>query len=406
MTLNRTAMPKVLHVITRMDMGGSAQNTLLTCIGLAKKYRMILVYGVSKESGMTEAEKHSVESGVARARRLGVDCIVLPSLVRSIHPLRDLLAFFALLRLMLREKPDVAHTHTSKAGLLGRWAAWISRVPNIVHTAHGHVFYGHFSAPASKLFLLMERVSALVTDRMVALTDREKQDYIAFSVADPEKIDTIHSGVNIDLYIQTPQNPEAKKRSLGLTSDGCVVGTVGWLLPIKGPMHLLDAMIQVWRKRPDVELAYVGKGDLEKALKQRAEQMGVSQKVKFLGWRNDVHEIMPVFDVFVLPSLNEGMGRVLVEAMAAGRPLVASNAGGIPDLVAHGRNGLLVEPGDVKDLAAAIETLLADEQMRKQMGKRGRSLARTYSEQGMIEKIDALYASFLGPRTSKGRALS
>ena len=388
-----------------MDMGGSAQNTILTCIGLSDRYDLMLVYGLSLESRMTAAESRSVEEKMAMARNKGVKCIPLPPLVRKINPLQDFRAFVSLWILIRREKPDIVHTHSSKAGFIGRWAAWLAGVPFIVHTPHGHVFFGHFNPMMSRILLLVEKITALITDCMVALTKGEKNDYVELSIIKPARIDIIHSGVDIDRYLETQVNIEKKKRSIGLNPKSLVVGTVGWLLPIKGPMHLLNAMIKIWQSISDVQLVYVGKGDMERALKQQAMKMGVSDKVKFLGWRDDVHEIIPVFDLFALPSLNEGMGRVLVEAMAAGKAVVASNVGGIPDLVHHGQNGFLVEPGDVNGLSAAIEKLLADENLRREMGKRGQAMAYNFSEGKMIKKIDALYASLLH-RKNKTRQFS
>jgi len=378
-----------------MDMGGSAQNTLLTCIGLSDRYELILVYGLSRESKMTRAESRSVARKIAVAEKKGVKCIPLPYLMRRIDPFQDFRAFIALCKLMRKEQPDIVHTHSSKAGLLGRWAAWITGVPFIVHTPHGHVFFGHFGPVLSKIFFLAEKLTALITVRMIALTEGEKNDYIELSIIQPESIDIIHSGVDIERYKNAQVNIEEKKISLGLNSNNLVVGTVGWLLPIKGPMILLKAMSRIWQDRSDVELVYVGKGDLEEALKRQTLKMGVSEKVKFLGWRDDVHEIIPVFDLFVLPSQNEGMGRVLVEAMAAGKPVVGSNVGGIPDLIKNGQNGFLFESGDINGLSAVIEKLLLDKNMRHAMGKRGQSLAQNFSEAKMIEKIDALYASLL-----------
>ncbi len=378
-----------------MDMGGSAQNTLFTCLGLADKYDLSLVYGLSLESRMTAAESRSVEEKMALARKKGVKCIPMPPLARKINPLQDWRTFVLLWILMQQEKPDIVHTHSSKAGFLGRWAAWFAGVPLIVHTPHGHVFFGHFNPIMSGIFLLVEKITALITDCMVALTEGEKKDYIELSIIQPERIDIIHSGVDIDRYLATQVNIENKKRSIGLNSKSLIVGTVGWLLPIKGPMHLLNAMIKIWQSLSDVQLVYVGKGDQEEALKQQAMKMGVSDKVKYLGWRDDVHELMPLFDLFALPSMNEGMGRVLVEAMAAGKAVVASNVGGIPDLVHHGQNGFLVEPGDVAGLSAAIEKLLADQNLRREMGKRGQAMAYNFSESKMIKKIDALYAALL-----------
>jgi len=386
-------MHKILHIITRLDRGGSAENTLVTCLGLAEKYELVLVHGLSLESRMTDWEKQSVDSRIKGAMERGVKVIPFPSLVRRISPLQDLRAMFSLCRLIMREKPDMIHTHTSKAGILGRCAAWLARVPIILHTAHGHVFYGHFGPSASTFFVLLERLMALITDRMIALTQGERNDYIKSSVSRPDRIVTIHSGVDIYDYMSARVNIEEKIKSLGISTKGLVVGTVGWLLPIKGPMHLLNAMESVWQGYPEATLVFVGKGDLEAELRARALEMGASDRVKFLGWRDDIPEIMQILDVFALPSLNEGMGRVLVEAMAAGKPVVASRVGGVPDLIKHGENGFLVGPGDENGLSVAILKLLADKSMRNQMGEKGRIMAREFSVENMIEKIDVLYDS-------------
>lgn len=392
---------KVIHIITRLDKGGSAQNTLLTCLGLTERYELVLVHGLSPESQMTDWEKQSVDSEIKEAKKKGVKVIRIPYLVRRIEPVQDIGAFFSLLKLMIKEKPAIVHTHTSKAGILGRCAAKLAGVPIIVHTPHGHVFYGHFSPLASRLFVIVERLMAFITDRMIALTEGERNDYIALSVCDPDKIVTIHSGVEIDRYMKAEVNIEDKKRSLGLNPKSLVVGIVGWLLPIKGPMYLLKAMARVWQSHPEIKLVFVGKGELEDELRTETFRMGVSERVTFLGWRDDIPEIMHALDIFVLPSLNEGMGRVLVEAMAAGKPIVASRVGGIPDLVKHGQNGFLVGPGDIEGLSLAIRKLLIDKKMRDEMGRRGRTMALDFGVEKMVEKIDELYSSLYQRRQLK-----
>jgi glycosyltransferase involved in cell wall biosynthesis len=388
-------MSKAIHIITRLDMGGSAQNTLLTCLGLSEKYNVTLAHGLSHESHMTGAESRSVAKIVVETEKKGVNVIPLSALIRKINPIKDLRAFISLWRLIIREKPAIVHTHSSKAGILGRWAAKMAGVCCIIHTPHGHVFYGHFGSLTSRLFLLMEKLSALITDCMIALTEGEKKDYIELLNLRPASIEIIHSGVDINRYMKTRIKIKEKKISLGLNPKKLVVGTVGWLLSIKGPMVLLKAMGRIWQKHSDVELVYVGKGELEEELKTESFRMGVSDSVTFLGWRNDVHEIMPVFDLFVLPSLNEGMGRVLVEAMASGKPVVGSNVGGIPDLIKNGHNGFLVEPGDEIDLSVAIEKVLTDAKMRDEMGRKGKTMARNFGVERMVEKIDDLYATLL-----------
>jgi glycosyltransferase involved in cell wall biosynthesis len=385
-------MLKILHIITRLDMGGSARNTLLTCSGLAGKYRMVLVHGLARESGMTPAE----EAAVADARRdavySGVKFIPIAALVRPIHPLRDFQALLALWWHIWVERPDIVHTHTSKAGVLGRLAARLAGVAHIVHTPHGHVFYGHFGRAASRAFLALERFCAPFTHRLVALTEGERRDYLELGVGRADGTPVIHSGVDLDTFRAAAPEPNSLKRSLGLETSCRIIGFVGWLLPIKGPLHLLNAMAAVWERHPDTVLVLVGKGGQEAELKQRAQELGAGGRVRFLGWREDVAQIMPLFDVFVLPSLNEGMGRVLVEAMAAGRPVVASRTGGIPDLVRHEESGLLVNPGDEAGLAAAIARLLESPAEAQRLADGGSLRCRDFGLNAMIAKLDALYA--------------
>ncbi|MEW6077769.1 MAG: glycosyltransferase family 4 protein [Thermodesulfobacteriota bacterium] len=389
----------VMHIITRMDMGGSAQNTLLTCLGLdRKRYRVILVTGLSRESRMTPAETESVESGLEKARRQGVEIIRLPALVRSVHPLYDVDAMLQLWRIIRREKPDIVHTHTSKAGILGRWAAWLARTPVIVHTPHGHVFYGHFAALFSKLFLLTERLTAPITHHLVALTRGERDDYLSLRLFADDRMRIIHSGVDIDAFLAAPGDDPGIRRELGIPERAAVVGTVGWLQSVKNPAGLLEAMIPLLRSRPDLYLVFVGKGDLESDLKQKAAEAGVDVKVVLAGWRRDIPAVMRAFDVFVLPSLNEGMGRVVVEAMASGRPVVASNVGGIPDMVRNGDNGFLVDPRDPGALRAAIVKLLDSHALRVALGEKGRETALRFSLAVMISKINALYESAMRDR--------
>jgi glycosyltransferase involved in cell wall biosynthesis len=215
---------------------------LLTCNELSDKYDKILVHGLSLESGMTDLEKKIVEKSIAEAKARGVKVILLPSLVRSIRPFKDLKALVSLILLIAKEKPAIVHTHSSKGGILGRLAAELCGVHNIIHTPHGRLFYGHFGRLASRIFLWVERIFSKFTDRLVALTNGEKNDYIEMSVCAPEKLLTIHSGVDVQQFLNPNGNGFKKRRSIGLEQQEAVIGFVGWLLPIKGPEYLLKAM--------------------------------------------------------------------------------------------------------------------------------------------------------------------
>jgi glycosyltransferase involved in cell wall biosynthesis len=352
---------------------------------------------------MTKAETKLVEDQLETAKNQGIEIIDVPSLVRRISPINDLRALVALFRLMRKTEPHIVHTHTSKAGILGRLAAWLARVPTIIHTSHGHVFYGHFGRLLSRIFLQMEKLLGRITHHHIALTPEEGKDYLNLGVAKSKNISVIHSGVDLNCFKRSATESNPKRNKLGISPDSLVVGYVGWLIPIKGVTYLVKAMSEVVQSHPNSLLLLVGKGDEkgeeEIKLKEQVENLGLANNVRFLGWRPDVDEIMGCFDIFVLPSLNEGMGRVLVEAMSAGLPIVASRVGGIPDLVTHGENGLLVPPADACALERAISDLLNDEDRRKHMGEIGKRICRPYSVEAMVEKIDDLYCRLVEERS-------
>jgi glycosyltransferase involved in cell wall biosynthesis len=218
-------------------------------------------------------------------------------------------------------------------------------------------------------------------------------------VSKPGSFTVIHSGVDLKQFSKGAKQGSRKRKELGITTDSLVIGYVGWLIPIKGVTYLLDAMAEVVQRHSNSLLVLVGKGDEngeeEIKLRERVESLGLEDRVRFLGWRPDVNEIMGCFDIFVLPSLNEGMGRVLVEAMAAGLPIVASRVGGIPDLIENGENGLLVPPADPSALAKAISDLLSDKKRRNRMGEAGKKMCLPYSAEAMVQQIDDLYTDLL-----------
>ena len=382
---------KVIHVITRFDKGGASENTFLTVQGLDKnKYDVILIRGLSEESCMGTEETAAVESNLSEAEKGGVKVITIPGLVRSIHPLNDLKALFGLIGIFRDEKPHIVHTHTSKAGILGRWAAFFANITIIVHTPHGHVFWGYFNKWKTACFILLERMTASITDKIITITEQEKKDHLRFKIALDEKFTVIHSGVDLTAFSNARINALAMREKLGISPEAFVVGTAGRLTPIKGQKYLLEAAAIISPRKPDLFFVFLGDGELASELSKMASSRGI-KNVMFLGWRQDVPEVMSTFDIFVLPSLNEGMGKVLVEAMALGKPIVASDVGGIPDLVIHNHNGLLVPPADVEGLVNSINELLHDPIKRKEMGDRGKVVAADYSAEAMIQKIDQLY---------------
>lgn len=389
--------PKVLHIITRVDKGGSAQNTYLTLLGLKRKsFQPSLVSGLSLESEMKHEEMKAKEKDVQNLEREGIEFIYCPSLVRGINIIKDFWAFLNIRRIIKKKCPLIVHTHSSKAGLLGRLAAKLAGIPIIVHTPHGHVFFGYFGPLQTKIYIYLEKLASHITDKIVALTNREKEDHIVFKIADENKIVVICSGVELDKYNELRFNENQNfKKELGIQENSLIIGTVGRLVPVKGAEFLIEAAKHIISKYPDTLFMFTGDGYLRQDLEKKAFDLGINENIIFLGWRDDAAKVLSIYDVFVLPSLNEGMGRVLVEAMALGKPIVASDIGGIPDLVTHGKNGFLVPPKNPKELAKHIQILIEDKAKREKMGLAGKKMALDFSAENMVEKIDKLYEELL-----------
>lgn len=388
---------KVIHLITRFDKGGSAENTFLTVRGLDKsQYDVLLIHGPSHESAMGEEEQAAVHDNLSEAERAGVRLMTVETLIRNVHPLQDARAFRTLRRIFLSERPQIVHTHTSKAGILGRWAAWLSRTPIIIHTPHGHVFWGYFNRGVSLFYALLERLTACITDKIITLTEQEKKDHLALDIAPEDKFEVIHSGVDLDQFRAVHTHRKESKKAPGVPGDDLIVGAVGRLTEIKGYRFLVEAAPKVLALLPNTSFLLLGDGEQLGDLKRSATALGVQDRFRFLGWQRNVPEIMSSFDIFVHPSLNEGMGKVIVEAMALGKPVVASSVGGILDLVHHGVNGLLIPPADPLALADAMLRLLEHPEERSRLGTKGMETAGRYDAVSMVEKIDHLYRDVMG----------
>jgi glycosyltransferase involved in cell wall biosynthesis len=388
---------KVLHIITRFDKGGSAQNTYLTLLGLKKEnFKSCLITGLSLESEMKDEEMKSKEIDIQRLESEGIQFIQCPSLVRRLNIIKDFRAFFEIWKLIKKNNPLIVHTHSSKAGLLGRLAAKLAGIPITVHTPHGHVFFGYFGPIKTRIFIILEKLAYRITDKIVALTNREKEDHINLGIASKNKFVVIPSGVELKKFKEVPHNEKQNlKRELGIPENALIIGTVGRLEPVKGPEFLIEAAKYIIPKYPNTHFLFSGDGHLKQNLKKKASELGIEKNIIFLSWRDDIAKIISVYDIFVLPSLNEGMGRVLVEAMALGKPIVASNVGGIPDLVTHGKNGFLVPPKDPKEFAKYIQIFLEDKERRMKMGLTGKEIALNFSKEIMVEKINGLYKKLM-----------
>ena len=390
---------KVVHVITRLDYGGSAQNTMLTVLGHDRSQFEPLV--VAGYPGCWDAQggQAATEENCRRLEKAAVRWVLFSSLTREVHLLKDMQALWQLIRLFRQERPALVHTHTSKAGVLGRVAAWFARVPVIVHTPHGHVFYGHFGPFRSWLFLQIERVLSAITDRLIALTEAERQEHLDRYVGKADRFAVVPSGIDRERFGRARIQGKRQPDWFGCPLDATVVGSVGWLTDIKGHEYLIEAIAELKQGFPSLHLVVIGSGDRHDALLQQAELVGLHDAVHLLGHRDDVEACLAGMDLFVLPSLNEGMGRALIEAMAAGLPVIASHVGGIPAVISHERTGLLVPPGDAGALADALRRLLDRPEWATQLGvAASRSVDSRYGSVSMVHAIESIFVEALSVR--------
>jgi len=373
---------RIAHVITRLCRGGAQENTFHT-VRLADRER----FDVDLISGPTEGAEGSLEPAVESA---GVNIIREPNLVRRPSPIRDYLAYRDLVRLIRERQYNIVHTHTSKAGYLGRMAAARAGVPIIVHTPHGHIFFGYFSGLMTRFFISLERQAAAHTDLMIALTPTGLEEHLTRGIGQRDQWRAIGSGIDLCAFEGVRTRREKTRQAIGVDDAALLIGTVGRLEPIKGVAYFVEAAREIAAQIPTAEFVVIGDGSERAMLERAAAPLG--KRFRFLGLRSDVPDLMGALDVMVLPSLNEGMGRVLVEAAAAGTPVVASRVGGVPEVVREGETGLLVVPGDAAAIADAVTVLCTDKEKREQFGRAAcERIAPQYGLDTMVAAIEAEY---------------
>ncbi len=383
---------KVLRVIARLNMGGPALHVAYLTEGLAERgYDTTLVAG-------SLARGEDSMAFVAEAR--GVEVVKIDELHREISPLRDLVAVFRLARLIRAERPQILHTHTAKAGAIGRLAALVAGPdgpPIVVHTFHGHVLHGYFDPFRTGIFRLLERFLARTSTALIAVSPQVRDDLVSLHVAPAEKFTVVRLGIELDerVAIDDAMRAEAR-RVMGIPPGRFVVGWVGRMTGVKRTDDVVRAFATLRARDVDACLCIVGDGPDREQVERRAHELGVIRDCLFLGYQEDVARFFAVFDAFVLSSVNEGTPVVAIEALAAARPVVATRVGGVPDVVTEGVDGFLVEPGDVEALAERLERLARDPELRRAMGEAGRArMLPRYAVGRLIDDIDRLYRSLL-----------
>ena len=377
---------KVLHVHTLPVISGSGIHTLITMKGLDKS--------------RYEVELATAPGGplIDEVVKQGIEFRPIKHLVRRLSLYNDLMALWELFRLIRCQKYDIVHTHNAKAGFIGRLAARIAGVPVIVYTIHGFSFQQYEKPPRNMLFILLERFAGRFTDKLLTVSEPLKHWGLKLGIGVADKYITIYDGIEIDRF-KVNFDIEGKKQEFGIKPDDLVVGVVSKLWEGKGHKQILEAAKNVINKVPNVKFLFVGEGYLRGELEALTQQLGLSDYVIFTGFRTDIPEVTATFDIAILASFFEGLGRVLLEAMVLNKAVIATRVGGIVDVVDDGKTGILVPPGDSTAFAEAMITLLSDEEIRMGMGRAGREkIDAKFSAKTMVDQIEKVYGDLIAPK--------
>ena len=386
MDFNLPRKIKVAHIIARMITGGADENTLFTIEGLNKeKYEIDLITGEEFNKDILNKVKNHP-----------FDIIQIKGLKWKLNFLHDPIVLLKLIKLLKGKHYDIVHTHTTKAGILGRIAARIVGVPVIVHGLHGSTFEAFNSGLLNWLLFLFERLTGRFTDAYVSVSGVLSEKYIERGIGKKENYHTVYSGMELEIFygVRGKINCRKKRGELGIDAGDFVIGNVARLETRKGHQFLLDAFKNVVgeQKYSQVKLLIIGEGNKRKYLENYVKELNLEDKVIFTGYREDVEELMALMDIFVLTSLREGLPRVLVQAAAVGMPSIAFNVDGVPEIIKDNYNGFLVKVKDVEQLENRIVKYMNNKELVLLHGQKGREfIENKWSIKGMIDRIDKIY---------------
>lgn len=383
---------KIVHIITRLILGGAQQNTVISSAAQVKAgHQVWLVYGpIYGPEG----------SLLADAKKTGAELVQMMTLRRPILPLHDWLAFRAMRKLIQRVRPDVVHTHSSKAGILGRAAAWRERVPAVIHTIHGLPFHERQSRMVYQAYVRLERWAALRCHKLLGVTQAMCDAFLRLGIGRPEQFERVPSGVDCSLFEPLSGERAQVRSALNISPEASVVGLLGRYDRLKGQDDLLDILPQLKARHPGVKLLLVGDGWHRPQLEERIQREGFGGQVILTGLipPERVPAYLAAMDVNTLPSYQEGQPRTLVQALLCGCGIVGYDAGGIPEICVHEKTGLLVKTGDRAALFEAISDLLAHRDKRARLVQQGQQHARENFDAGiMVRRLEEIYRQVLKP---------
>ncbi len=378
---------RIVHVITRLILGGAQENTLLTVEGLHHRHHD----DVTLITGPAEGPEGDLFD---RASSQGLKAEILPELVRPIRPKTDLSAYHKLREAYRRLQPDVVHTHSSKAGILGRAAAWRERVPLVVHTIHGLPF-GPSETPAKNhLYIALERWAARRCHAIISVCDAMTEQALAAGVGRPDQFETIYSGMDVDAFLVPPRPRAQVRRELGLADDQIAFATVARLFERKGHDDILAIAPDILAQTPNARFVFIGDGILRESLQTRAASLHIAHAIKFTGLvpPDQIPELLHACDAVIHPSLREGLARVLPQSLISGRPAISYDVDGAKEVVLTDVTGYLIPPRDLAALKDAVHRLASDPTLRDRLGAEGRRrFADQFRHETMTDRIRSLY---------------
>jgi glycosyltransferase involved in cell wall biosynthesis len=415
----------VLRIIARLNIGGPAINAILLTAGLDRnKFETLLITG---KVGKNEGDMSYL------AQEKGVVPYIIPELGREISWKNDIVALWKIIKIILREKPNIIHTHTAKAGTLGRIAGLIYNLMSprcylrgkksclLIHTFHGHTFHSYFPIFKSRFIIFIERILAFFTDRIITVSQSLQEEIVhVYSLAPRSKVVGIPLGFELPDPLITRKLAGKLKEELGLSAQTCLVGMVGRLVPVKNHELFLQAIAKlrydnycpIRDNQLEIKYVIVGDGELRPYLEYKAKEYAIADQVIFTGWRQDIIKVYADLDLVALSSLNEGLPVALIEAMACGKPVVATDVGGVRDLLLDRGNsgyiptnnnplitsrGILIKSGDVYGLSQALKQLIEDKDLRMAMGRAGQKFAyQNFSLDRLIRDMEKLYNELKG----------
>jgi glycosyltransferase involved in cell wall biosynthesis len=382
---------KIVHIITRMIVGGAQENTLYNCTDLINDHGddVTLITGPSRgpEGELLHANSHPK-----------LNMAVAPSLRRNIHPWHDWQAYRQIKLLLREQQPDKVHTHSAKAGLLGRWAAHRLKIKGIVHTVHGAPFHPYQNPLPRCLFRYCEKFAARRCHKLISVCEAMTNQLVAAKVAPLEKFATIYSGMDISDFIDADSHRASVRQELGFSEDDIVVGKIARLFDLKGHEYLVTAASEIVKANPAVHFLLVGDGILRQQIETQIERAGLSEHFLFTGLvpPSQIPRYLGAMDILAHTSLREGLARALPQALLAGRPVVSFDIDGAKEVCISDETGYLIEPRDIAALETAILKLAESKSLREELGSRGQRMCETmYPHQNMTNQIRTLYEHLL-----------